>query len=64
MQGPADAEFVSGSLCRALFEVWMGSNPIIPEAKEAFSLGARKLVERDTESRDEFKPGGRLTPNP
>jgi len=64
LQGGAGFNLKSASFCRALFEVWLGSNPVIPEGKAAFAEGARRLIESDTEERDEFKPGGRLTPNP
>lgn len=59
-----DKEISSASLCRALFEVWMGDNAVIPEAKASFSRGIQSLMDSDKQERDEFKPGGRGTDLP
>jgi hypothetical protein len=50
-----DISLPSASLCRALFEVYMGSSPVIPEAKGEWARGARGLLESDKVRRDTRK---------
>lgn len=59
MQVCADQRFASAGLCRALFEVYFGESAVVPEARESFAAGVKNLIEADTVSRGEWKPGGR-----
>eukprot|EP01025_Chloroclados_australasicus_P017060 TRINITY_DN1869_c0_g1_i9.p1 TRINITY_DN1869_c0_g1~~TRINITY_DN1869_c0_g1_i9.p1 ORF type:complete len:311 (-),score=31.30 TRINITY_DN1869_c0_g1_i9:320-1135(-) len=53
--------FESAGLCRSLYEVWLGDNCVIQEARESYAQGVQKLIEADKVARGEWKPGGRYT---
>lgn len=53
-----DLTIESPGLCRALFEVYTGSNTVVPEAKKAWADGARQLIDSDEVSRKSRKSGG------
>jgi hypothetical protein len=61
LQVSVNKRFSSVGLSRALLEVWLGSNAVIPAAKQSFAQGVRQLVEFDQVERGEWKPGGRGT---
>ena len=52
-----DLEIASPSLCRALFEVYMGSAPVSPEARAAWAAGARALLRSEDVRRDTRRGG-------
>ncbi|GAB4813377.1 hypothetical protein N2152v2_000423 [Parachlorella kessleri] len=43
----AELSIPSASLCRALYEVYLGSTTVIPEAKKEWAKGARALLESE-----------------
>jgi hypothetical protein len=45
-------------LCRALFELYLGSESIVPEARSAWAAGARMLLASEQVRRDSRKGGG------
>lgn len=53
-----DLTIESPGLCRALFEVYTGSNTVVPEAKKSWAEGARQLIDSDEVSRKSRKGGG------
>lgn len=53
----ADLSLASASLCRALFEVYLGSSPVVPEAKKEWAKGARALLDSEKVRRDSRKGG-------
>ena len=53
----ADLSIGSPSLCRALFEIFLGEKSVIPEARKEFANGARALLESDKVRRDTRKGG-------
>lgn len=52
-----DLSIPSASLCRSLFEVFLGSAAVIPEAKKEWAAGARALLDSDNVRRDTRKGG-------
>ena len=56
-----DRRFKSTTLCRTLFEQWLGEASKVPEARESIAAGVKQLIEIDDVSRKEWKPGGRGT---
>jgi hypothetical protein len=64
MQVVPDKRIVSPALCRALYEVWLGENAVVPDARTSFAAGVAQLIEADTIARSQWKPGGRGTQNP
>jgi hypothetical protein len=52
-----DLSIGSPSLCRALFEVFLGEKSVIPDARKEFANGARALLESDKVRRDTRKGG-------
>lgn len=52
-----DASIPSPSLCRALFEVFLGQASVVPEARKEWAQGARALLESDKVKRDSRKGG-------
>eukprot|EP01023_Acetabularia_acetabulum_P067578 TRINITY_DN9350_c1_g1_i1.p2 TRINITY_DN9350_c1_g1~~TRINITY_DN9350_c1_g1_i1.p2 ORF type:complete len:282 (+),score=53.59 TRINITY_DN9350_c1_g1_i1:250-1095(+) len=44
-------------MTRALFEVYLGQNGVIPQARAAWAQGARVLLETDTVRRNTYKSG-------
>jgi hypothetical protein len=64
MQVVPSKQIVSAALCRALFEVWLGENAVVPDARTSFAAGVAQLVEADKVARAQWKPGGRGTQNP
>eukprot|EP01024_Parvocaulis_polyphysoides_P042887 TRINITY_DN3914_c3_g1_i1.p2 TRINITY_DN3914_c3_g1~~TRINITY_DN3914_c3_g1_i1.p2 ORF type:complete len:272 (+),score=28.69 TRINITY_DN3914_c3_g1_i1:50-865(+) len=44
-------------MTRALFEVYLGQNGVIPQARAAWAQGARVLLETDTVKRNTYKSG-------
>lgn len=58
LQVKPDLTIESPGLCRALFEVYTGSNTVVPEAKKAWADGARQLIDSDEVSRKSRKSGG------
>ena len=57
-QATPDLRIESAGMCRALFEVYMGSKPVIPEAKAEWARGARALLETEEVRRATRKSGG------
>jgi hypothetical protein len=53
-----DLSLPSPSLCRALFETFLGSASVVPDARAAWAEGARALLESDKVRRDTRKSGG------
>lgn len=53
----ADLSIPSASLCRALFEVFLGEKSVIPDARKEWATGARALLESDRVRRDTRKGG-------
>lgn len=53
----ADLSIASPSLCRALFEVFLGENSVVPDARKEWANGARALLESDNVRRDTRKGG-------
>lgn len=58
IQVKPDLTIESPGLCRALFEVYTGSNTVVPEAKKSWADGARRLIDSDAVSRKSRKSGG------
>jgi hypothetical protein len=63
VQAVPSKQIVSAALCRALFEVWLGENAVVPDARTSFAAGVAQLVEADEVARAQWKPGGRGTQN-
>ena len=61
LQVVPDKTFNSMSLCRALFEVWLGEASVIPDVRHSMAAGVAQLTESDEVARGEWKPGGRGT---
>jgi hypothetical protein len=61
LQVSVDRRFQSTTLCRALFEIWLGGGSRVPEARKSFAAGVQQLIETDDVSRKQWKPGGRGT---
>lgn len=57
-QVQADLKIDSPGLCRALFEVYTGSNTVVPEAKKAWAEGARQLLDSEEIRRSTRRAGG------
>lgn len=57
VQVVADLSIPSPSLCRALFEVYLGASSVIPEARKEWAKGAKALLESDKVWRDTRKGG-------
>ena len=53
----ADLSIPSPSLCRALFEVFLGENSVVPDGRKEWANGARALLESDKVKRDTRKGG-------
>jgi hypothetical protein len=53
----ADLSLPSPSLCRALFETYLGSNSVIPDARKEWAKGARALLDSEKTRRDTRKGG-------
>ena len=47
----------SASLCRALFEVYLGDSSVVPDAKSAWAQGAKALLATDQSKRGTDKGG-------
>lgn len=47
----------SPMLCRALFEVFLGSESVVPDARSAWAGGARALLASEQVRRDTRKSG-------
>ncbi len=47
----------SPMLCRALFEVFLGSESVVPDARAAWAAGARALLSSEQVRRDTRKSG-------
>lgn len=58
LQVQADLKIDSPGLCRALFEVYTGSNTVVPEAKKAWAEGARQLLDSEEIRRSTRRAGG------
>ncbi len=56
MQVDPDVRIKSPVLSRGIYEIYLGSEPVIPAAKAAFAAGAKFLQESDQERRDSWKP--------
>lgn len=57
MQVQPDVRFESPSLCRALFEIFLGETPIIPDAIGRWAEGTKNLLESENERRSSRKGG-------
>jgi hypothetical protein len=52
-----DERIKSPSLCRALFEIYLGGSPVIPEAIGTWAAGTKKLLESENEKRNTRRNG-------
>ena len=52
-----DKRIESPALCRALYEVFLGSESVVPEARSAWAEGARALLSTEEVRRDSRKGG-------
>lgn len=52
-----DLTIDSPGMCRALFEVYTGSNTVVPEAKKAWAEGARLLLDSEEVRRNTRRAG-------
>lgn len=52
-----DARFESPSLCRALFEIFLGEKPIIPDAIGRWAEGTKKLLDSENDRRSTRRGG-------
>lgn len=57
-QAQPDLKIDSPGLCRALFEVYTGSNSVVPDAKVTWAEGAKLLLDSDEVRRSSRKSGG------
>jgi hypothetical protein len=46
-----DERLESPSLCRALYEVYLGSSPVVPDAIGVWAAGTKRLLESENEKR-------------
>jgi hypothetical protein len=51
VQAQPDERLESPSLCRALYEVYLGSSPVIPDAIGVWAAGTKRLLESENEKR-------------
>jgi hypothetical protein len=51
-----DLQIESVQLCRGLFEVFLGSDSVVPDARAQFAEGAKKLLESERVQKD-TRPG-------
>lgn len=58
LQAQPDLTIDSPGLCRALFEVYTGSNSVVPDAKVTWAEGAKLLLDSDEVRRSSRKSGG------
>ncbi len=52
MQTQPDERIESQTLCRALFEIYLGGSPVIPEAIGTWAAGTKKLLDSENEKRN------------
>jgi hypothetical protein len=57
LQVQPDARFESPSLCRALFEIFLGEKPIIPDAIGRWAEGTKKLLDSENDRRSTRRGG-------
>lgn len=57
LSGLPEKSIESPPLCRALLEVWLGENAVVPNAKPVFANGARALLESENIRRQTRKGG-------
>ena len=57
MQAKPQLRVESPMLCRALFEVYLGGDSVVPEARSAWAGGARMLLSSEQVRRDTRKSG-------
>jgi hypothetical protein len=50
-QAQPDERLKSPSLCRALYEVYLGSSPVIPDAIGIWAEGTKRLLASENEKR-------------
>ena len=53
-----DLTIESSGLCRALFEVYTGSNSVVPDAKVTWAEGAKLLLDSEEVRRSSRRSGG------
>ncbi|KAL4442719.1 hypothetical protein ABPG77_006713 [Micractinium sp. CCAP 211/92] len=53
----ADLSVASAGLCRSLFEIYLGSASVVPDARKEWAAGARKLLDSDDIRRQTRKGG-------
>ncbi|KAI7838838.1 hypothetical protein COHA_007452 [Chlorella ohadii] len=53
----ADLSVASPGLCRGLFEIYLGSESVVPDARKEWAAGARKLLDSDDIRRQTRKGG-------
>ncbi|KAL4424246.1 hypothetical protein ABPG75_001547 [Micractinium tetrahymenae] len=53
----ADLSIASAGLCRSLFEIYLGSASVVPDARKEWASGARKLLDSDDIRRQTRKGG-------
>ena len=51
VQAQPDERLESPSLCRALYEVYLGSSPVVPDAIGVWAAGTKRLLESENEKR-------------
>ena len=47
VQGSPDLRIESPGICRALFEVYLGSNTVVPDAIPVWAEGTKKLLDSE-----------------
>jgi hypothetical protein len=52
-----DLSIPSAGLCRALFEIYLGTKSLVPDAKKEWAKGAKELLDSDKVRRDTRKGG-------
>lgn len=57
LQAKPELRIESPMLCRALFETYLGSESVVPDARSAWAAGARSLLASEQVRRDTRKSG-------
>lgn len=57
VQAKPELRIESPMLCRALFETFLGSESVVPDARAAWAAGARSLLASEQVRRDTRKSG-------
>ena len=54
-QAKPELRIRSAALCRALFEIFLGESPAVPDARDAWVKGAKSLLDSETVKRSTRK---------